>query len=248
MNRCVWAALALASLGCGIAWAEPIVPDEGKPCYECRRAEGIVVDGRLDEQAWQQAVWTAPFIFPWEAQTGPRNRTVAALLWDDQCLYVAYRCDDNDLTAVYTERDDPTYKDDCVEIFIAARPEQSRMYYGFEMNCRGVLYDYFSAIPEAFLNEWEAAGVRLRTGLTGTLNEPGDADQGWTLEVAIPLRNFEGLSKKPRPEAGDVWRINLNRWDGTEPDRALSQWTPSGMAGANPHRPEGFGALKFVSE
>lgn len=227
-------------------WSEPILPDPDKPRYLCQRADGIKVDGNLDD--WDEAQFTEPFVFPWPAQTGPRVETRAALLWDDQFLYVAYRCEDPDITAEHTERDDPTYLDDCVEIFIAAAPQRSRMYYGFEMNARGTMYDYFQALPDAFLPEWDAGGMRLRTRIDGTLNDRSDVDRGWTLEVAIPLANFSGLSRKPRPEPGDVWRIILNRWDGTTPDRALSQWTPSGQKNPDPHRPEGFGELQFVNE
>ena len=247
---------SLAVLLCGAALmsgagAEPIVPDPGTPAYECRRATGpIVVDGKLDEEAWQHAPPTPAFVFPWaDLQAGgPRQRTVARLLWDDDCLYVAFECEDSDITAVHTNRDDPTYKDDCVEIFIAPKPDRSRFYFGFEMNARGVLYDYFYAPPEAFITLYDTGGVQVRTQIDGTVNDSTDIDRGWTLEMAIPFANFKGMMPGERPKAGDVWRINLNRWDGTEPHRALSQWSPSGLERPNPHRPEGYGALVFAGE
>ncbi|NSW56811.1 MAG: carbohydrate-binding family 9-like protein [Armatimonadetes bacterium] len=248
MGRCIAVGLSISAalVALAVACAEPIKPDPDKPRYECRRAEGIKVDGSLND--WDEAQFTEPFVYPWPAQTGPRLETRAALAWDDCFLYVAYRCEDPDITATHTERDDPTYMDDCVEIFIAAAPERSRMYFGFEMNALGTMYDYFNAIPDVLLNEWDAAGWSLRTRIEGTVNDREDTDRGWTLEVAIPLANFSGLSRKPRPEPGDVWRIILNRWDGTAPDRALSEWTPSGQKNPDPHRPEGFGELLFVGK
>lgn len=250
MIRSVTIAVCGAALITG-AGAEPLVPDPGTPTYECRRATGpIVVDGRLDDDAWRNAPATRPFVFPWaELQAdGPHQKTVARLLWDDEYLYVAFECEDTDITAVHTHRDDPTYEDDCVEIFIAPAPERSRFYFGFEMNAKGVLYDYFYATPQALITQYDAVGVQLRTHIDGTLNDPTDTDRGWTLEMAIPFSNFKGLMRGDRPNVGDVWRINLNRIDGTEPHRVVSQWSPSGRERPSVHRPEGFGALVFVGE
>lgn len=243
--------LPVVVLGCVMlpsltARGAPIVPDPGVPSYECHRRSGpILVDGKLDEEAWHKAPVTSEFVYPWPAQTGPRQRTVTRLLWDERCLYVGYECADTDAFAIHTRRDDPTYKDDCVEIFIAPRPDKSPMYYGFEMNCRGVLYDYFFAFPEFLLNGLDTVGTRLKTGIAGTLNDNTDTDQGWTLELAIPMNNFADLTGKRCPAPGDTWHINLNRWDGRGDQRALSQWSPSGLPDPNPHRPEGFGVLVF---
>ena len=86
------------------------------PTYEVKRASRpIVVDGKLDDPAWKTA-GTIEFQFPWREQTGAKQKTIARVLWDDQYLYVGYDCEDADIVAHYLERDDPTYKDDAVEI------------------------------------------------------------------------------------------------------------------------------------
>jgi hypothetical protein len=66
------------------------------------------------------------------------------------------------------------------------------------------------------------------------------------LEVAIPWANFEELGKKLPPESGVTWTANLNRWDGTEPNRRLSLWSNSGLERPSPHNPDRFGRLVFV--
>src|SRR5436305_12305213 len=82
------------------------------PRYIVHRArQPIVVDGKLDDTAWKSA-GTIEFRFPWDKQTGARQETTARLLWNDEYLFVGYDCQDTDITAHYTERDDPTYKDD----------------------------------------------------------------------------------------------------------------------------------------
>jgi hypothetical protein len=217
-----------------------------RPRYEVKRASSrISVDGKLDEKAWQAAN-TIVFIFPWEAQTGAKQKTTARLLWDAQNLYVSYECEDADITAQFTERDDPTYRDDAVEIFINPRPSQTDVYLGLEMNARATLYDYVSFLSARYLfKRFQLQGVQLATSIDGTLNMRGDTDKGWTLELAIPWANFEELSRRP-PEAGAVWSATLNRWDGVEPNRRLSMWMDPGDRRPSPHHPEKFGELVFV--
>ena len=215
------------------------------PRMEVHRATSKpVVDGVLNDPVWKEAT-SVDFVFPWEFQTGAKQKTKARLLWDDENLYVGYDADDADVVAHYDKRDDPTYKDDAVELFIY--PGKNRnLYYGLEMNARGTLYDYFYSFPQLLLKRFDMSGVQLATNIRGTLNMTSDKDQGWTLELAIPWKNFEELGNGQPPKPGDVWRANLNRWDGTEPNRRLSQWSDSGMAKANPHWPERFGELLFV--
>lgn len=215
------------------------------PSLEIRRATSRpVIDGRLDDAAWanSQAV---TFQFPWPNQTGAKQKTTARLLWDDQYLYIAYECEDADITAQYTHRDDPTYKDDAVEAFINPRPSQQELYIGFEMNARAVMYDYAMVLGRANFKRFDTQRFELATHLNGTLNTTGDTDKGWSLEVAIPFSEFDPLGKTPAP--GETWTINLNRWDGTEPNRRLSQWSDSGLVAPNPHNPVRFGRATFVS-
>ena len=215
------------------------------PRMEVHRATGkITIDGKLEDPAWKNAT-PVEFQFPWDFQTGAKQKTVARLLWDDENLYVGYDAEDSDVVAHYDKRDDPTYKDDAVELFIYPGKNQN-LYYGLEMNARATLYDYFYVFPKLLIKRFDMSGVQLAANIRGTLNMTSDKDQGWSLEVAIPWKNFEELGSGLPPKIGEVWRANLNRWDGTEPNRRLSQWSDSGMVKANPHWPERFGELVFV--
>jgi hypothetical protein len=230
--------LILTLLLGGCLMAQPV------PRYQVKRATGpITVDGKLDDPAWKDAA-TLTFIFPWEQQTGPKQKTVVHLLWDDEYLYAGYDCADTDIVAFYQNRDNPTYQDDAVELFVNPDPSQN-FYYGMEMNARATLYDYFYAWPQLLIARVNFDGVKLATNIRGTLNQTGDKDEGWSLEVAIPWKNFAELAKTLPPKAGSVWRANLNRWDGTEPDRRLSQWSNSGLKTPDPHNPARFGELVF---
>ncbi len=215
------------------------------PSYEVKRAlSPVAIDGKLDEPAWR-AAGVIELQFPWPQQTGAKQKTTARLLWNDEYLFIGYECDDTDIVAQYLQRDDPTYKDDAVELFINPDPTQT-FYYGLEMNARATLYDYFYAFPQLLLARVNFTGIQLATHIRGTLNVTGDKDEGWSLEVAIPWKNLEELAKQLPPAAGSVWTANLNRWDGTEPNRRLSLWSDSGLDRPNPHNPQRFGKLIFV--
>jgi hypothetical protein len=143
------------------------------------------------------------------------------------------------------QRDDPTYRDDCAEIYLNPRPDQEQAYYGLEINARPVLYDYLATFPKPmFVRSFQLEGVRIASLLRGTLNRRDDKDEGWTLEVAIPWSNF--ADQAPTPKAGTVWKANFVRWDGVEPARRLSIWSPSGNAQPYPHNPARLGTLRFT--
>lgn len=216
------------------------------PQLEVRRAaKAPVIDGKLDDPAWAKAQ-AVTFQFPWPQQTGAPQKTTARLLWDDKHLYISYECEDNDITAHYTLRDDPTYKDDAVEAFINPRPDQTEIYFGFEMNARATMYDYVYLAGKFLFKRLDLQGLQLATHLDGTMNARGDKDRGWTLELAIPFAELEPMLRVAPPKPGDTWAINLNRWDGTEPNRRLSQWSDSGLVQTSPHYPKRFGKMTFV--
>jgi hypothetical protein len=215
------------------------------PNYEIKRATTpITIDGRLDDAAWAGAT-TLTLQFPWEAQTGAKQTTTARLLWNDEMLFAAFTCEDADIVAHHEQRDDPTYKDDAVELFIQPNPKQA-IYIGLEMNARAVLYDYLNVHSQVLVKAFDLKGVQLATQLDGTLNVTSDRDKGWTLELAIPLKNFTEFMGGRAVEPGTTWGANLNRWDGTEPNRRLSVWSDSAMVRPNPHNPKRFGQLVFV--
>ena len=216
------------------------------PRYEVKRASSPpVIDGKLDEAAWSQASAPIALQFLWDSQTGAKQKTAARLLWDAQALYLGFDVEDADVTARFLQRDDPTYRDDAVEIFINPDPKQEAVYYGFEMNARGVLYDYLNYNSRTLFKRFDATGMTIATVVRGTLNERGDTDQGWSLEAAIPWANFEELSRRP-PVVGAVWKANVNRWDGVEPARRMSIWSDPQNTTSWPHVPSRFGEIVFV--
>jgi hypothetical protein len=115
-------ALSLLIL-CGIACAAP-QPNHPLPTYTCHRTSSpIIIDGRRDEPAWEQAAVFTDFHLADGLRT-PTDRTEFRALWDAQNLYLSFVCHEEQmgkLKTLSTRRDESVWEDDCVEIFLDAK-------------------------------------------------------------------------------------------------------------------------------
>jgi hypothetical protein len=216
--------------------------------YVCHRASApVTVDGKLDDAAWQNAPWTEDFVdIEGAKKPVPRFRTRAKLLWDDQYLYIAAELEEPDLWATLTKHDSVIFNDPDFEIFIDPNGD-SLEYYEFEMNALNTSWDLLLKKPYKDggppVDGWDIAGLKTGVQVHGTLNHPGDKDEGWTIEVAFPwkaLAEYAGTPAPPRP--GDQWRLGFSRveWDIKVEDWI---WSPQGII--DMHRPEQWGYLQF---
>ncbi|MEQ9580607.1 MAG: carbohydrate-binding family 9-like protein, partial [Arenibacter sp.] len=78
------------------------------------------IDGRLNDLVWQTAP-TSPRFRDLISGSKAIHDTRAAVLWDDDYLYVAYWIEEPNVQATLTERDALIYKDNDVELFIAGQ-------------------------------------------------------------------------------------------------------------------------------
>jgi hypothetical protein len=231
----------LLAAGAAASQTRPASPP---PRYDVKRASApIAIDGKLDEAAWAAAD-TIELSFPWDPAQAPKQKTTVRLLWDDNNLYVAYECEDADITAHFTRRDDAVDQDDSVLILVNPSASQTHGYIALEANARATLRDYLSVDGEYFFGRFDMQGIRLATYVDGTLNRSGDKDRAWTVEAAIPMTNFDDLLRKREP--GMVWTANFGRWDGVAPNRSFSIWSDSLLASPSPHSPARFGQLVFL--
>ena len=103
---------------------DTVVPDslspwKAVPPYIARRIDGApIIDGRLDESCWRSATRSPRFADLVHATPGQYD-TRAAVLWDDECLYVGYWVEEPHVEARHTRRDALIYEDNDVELFIA---------------------------------------------------------------------------------------------------------------------------------
>jgi hypothetical protein len=235
----------LCRLGVLVAWAASLCAQPHSRYDIFRTPSPITVDGQLDEAAWRQAPPAGDFHFNWWKE-GPKEQTVARLLWDDENLYVSYFCYDKNISASVTKRHGNVSSDDCVEVFLSPNPDKVRNYYGFEINVIGTMLNFVRADWHKGPFFWEPEGVRHRTSYHGLpAKKESPEDDHWILELAIPFRNFARDAAGTPPRDGDVWRLNLNRAGGLT-NRQYSTWSPVATPRTGFHVPEAFGWVRFV--
>ncbi|MGB8494462.1 MAG: carbohydrate-binding family 9-like protein [Candidatus Acidiferrum sp.] len=114
--------------------------------YTARRATGpIRVDGLLDELDWQKAEKSPRFV---DMATGEPAiyGTRAAVLWDDQNLYVGFWIEEPFVQAKLTEKNSLIFNENDAEVFI----DGGDTYYEFETNARGTTYQMFYIWRDAY--------------------------------------------------------------------------------------------------
>jgi hypothetical protein len=255
----------MASLVVGSFFLAPEVraqSDEHPKGYVCyRTAEPLRIDGKLDDSSWTYAPWTHEFVdIEGDKKPRPRFRTRAKMLWDDEYLYIGVEMEEPHLQATFTEHDSFIFhQDHDFEVFIDPNGD-NHVYGEFEINALNTGWDLLLVRPYKDggppVHAWGLPGLKTAVHLRGTLNDPSDTDEGWTLEMAFPWKVLgEIAGRRSPPQDGDQWRVNFSRveWrfdveDGqyTKPlDRREDNWVWSPQGVINMHRPETWGYVQF---
>jgi hypothetical protein len=183
------------------------------------------------------------------------------MLWDDRFFYIGAELKEPHVWATLTEHDSVIFHDNDFEVFIDPNGDNHE-YYEFEINALNTGWDLL--LPRPYkdggkaVNSWEIPGLRTAVQVQGTLNQPGDTDQGWTVELAFPWKVLGELAYQPvPPREGAQWRVNFSRveWQHevvngkyrkipkTKEDNWV--WSPQGVI--NMHRPETWGYVQFTT-
>ena len=264
--------LGIAGATIALAAQRPVVDFEAMPFaprhYVAYRASSpIQVDGKLNDPAWQFAPWTETFVdIEDDRRPQPRFRTRAKMLWDDNWFYIAAEMEEPDVWGTLTERDSVIFRDNDFEVFIDPDGD-THAYYELEVNALGTPWDLMLIKPYRdggpAIHAWDMAGLQARVDVKGTINRPGDRDDGWTIELALPWTILKEAAPAPRgvPRPSDRWRINFSRveWQMDVVDGKYSKrlqtgsnnplpednwvWSPQGAI--NMHMPERWGYVQF---
>lgn len=188
-----------------------VPPEKAKPLRIPRLDKPPVIDGKLNEDVWKQAVILKDFyqISPGD-NIAPSKPTDVFIGYDSRFLYIGVHA-----------FDDPTK----VRASVASRDNVLG-----EDNLR-VFLDTFNDQRKAYVLGWNPLGVQQ----DGIFTEGGDTDfsvdivmeskgeltsDGWTLEVAIPFKSLRYEAGKDKLWGFHVWR-NIDRFNDE-----IDSWVP----------------------
>jgi alpha-galactosidase len=178
----------------------------------------------------------------WNGKKAPVSRHFSAkLFWSDTAFYVRFEANQAGLPIVSDkpQLDVKTmglWDRDVCEIFIAPDGKEPRKYFEFEIAPNG---------------EWIDLAIDLTSGKRETdWNYRSGMESAAKIEkdkVIMAIRvPWKALGRSPK--TGDVWKGNLFRCVGTDPDRGYLAWRPTETAKPNFHVPGKFGEFEFVNK
>ncbi|WP_430934894.1 carbohydrate-binding family 9-like protein [Saccharicrinis sp. 156] len=225
------------------------------PIKVLKATSPIIIDGRADESSWQRAQ-AHPFNYFKNIQKpSDKQNTTLKMLWDDDHIYLFYECKDKYITARMKDRDGWTFVDDCAEIFLIPSNDKIDMHFGFELNL------YKTANDFVFINDVHKDGnfvvkaynpeYKVEVTIDGTINDNSDIDNGWTMEMAIPIEAFYTVGPVTPVEEGAIWTFMAIRQDRNEVEgQRVTASTIFPLKGndKNVHNPKSFGLMQFVNE
>jgi hypothetical protein len=157
-----------------------------------------VIDGRLDDEAWQQGEWAGDYTqqAPTEGAP-PSQRTELKILYDDRHVYFAVRAYD-DPTKVHRypgRRDD--FTGDIVGVCFDSYNDK-RTGFEFDLTAGGSKIDLILGNGE---EEWDTTWDPVWDG------KVTHDEQGWSAEFRVPLSQL-----RYGPQQEHVWGLHAWRW------------------------------------
>ena len=107
-----------------------IPPEKSVPIRITRFDKPPVIDGKLDDEAWQQATVFKDFIQTSPGDNvAPSRQTITMMGYDSRFLYLGFHCFDepNNVRATVAKRDD-VFGEDNVRVFLDTFNDQRRAY------------------------------------------------------------------------------------------------------------------------
>src|SRR6266404_5154642 len=189
-----------------------IPPEKAKPIVVPRFDKPPVIDGKLDDEVWKQAVVLKDFlqVSPGD-NIAPSKPTEMMMGYDTRILYLAFHCyDEPDKVRATVAKRDEVFGEDNVRVFLDTFNDQRRAYVlGF--NPLGVQQD--GIMTEGSGTDFSVDIVMESKGMI--------TPDGWTLEVAIPFKSLRYEAGKGKQWGIHVWR-NIDRFNDE-----IDSWMPN---------------------
>lgn len=131
------------------------------------------------------------------------------------------------------------WRKDVVELFL--RPAACDNYFEIEVSPLGQWLDVHVRRPHAKPDFTWDSKLKLKVVVS-------EKERIWRVYLALPLQPMmETASLARPPQAGEVWRLNLYRMAGEEPNREYLAWRPTFTLQPDFHAPASFGNLIFLA-
>jgi hypothetical protein len=196
MTRTPWN--RLAGIGAGLLAAESLWAETKPSIVALRIDEPLVIDGRLDEEAWQKAEKGGGFRqYDPGRGTPATERTEFAIVYNQDHFYLGVWCYESDPGGVMARsmnRDRVFTGSDFLYLFLDTFHDQ-RNGYVFAVNPTGAQSDALITNNVERNFSWDGIWTS-KTQIT---------EEGWFVEIAIP---FKTLSFDP---GATVWGFNISR-------------------------------------
>ncbi|QNK59498.1 carbohydrate-binding family 9-like protein [Paenibacillus sp. PAMC21692] len=209
--------------------------------YLCRPAKWIAGSETASVEEGRQLDWS-------ECEAAPLSETVdgGAVMeptefqacWSPDYVWFRIRCTDHHVFSRFTQRDEPLYEEDVVELFIEEGHQEAGPYVELELSPHNVVFD------ARVWNDGQGgiARIDVEWNMEGLRTEVVRHGNELVYHLAIPTAGF---ARKPTP--GAWWRMNAYRIDQDEKGvRQYQAWSPTGAV--NFHLPARFGMLRFLDQ
>lgn len=181
-------------------------------------------------------------ITPWPAYTYKPDVSFAILHGDD-CILLKYFVTEKKIRAVYSEVNEPVYKDTCVEFFISFGNEKE--YYNFEFNCLGnCLLGYGKNREDRKLLRKEIIKkINTQTVIT-SFDKSSIESISWELTLMIPFEVFcfHAFTSLKNQDC----KVNFYKCGDDLPERHYVVWNNIKAEKPDFHLSEYFGEMKFI--
>ncbi len=207
--RAAWLfALALTAL------ARPASADT-RTCTVYRAQTPPRLDASFDDECWRSVPWQTGFTYFGGAEVGPLFQTQFAMLWDDQCLYVAVRALEPEPAGLVQRAprgSNDLFRDDHIEIFLSPGTERSD-WRQFVVNTVGRALEFTYA-------QKKAAGRQAMPDAPPWRCACATRTACWEVALAIPLAEL-----KIEPREGTLFAGNVTRARAVEqPELYRTAW------------------------
>jgi hypothetical protein len=194
-------------------------PPQRSTTTAVRRDGPVLIDGKLDEAAWQKAPVYNQFTQSYPNVGRPDTTTLVRVLYDDDAIYVGVKALDahpDSIAAQLARRDVSNIYSDWIHVIIDSYHDR-RTAFRFTVNPKGVQKDVYTSNDNQEDANWDAVwDVAAHI----------DAD-GWTAEYRIPLSQLRYGSATPGSER--VWGFQVMRDVARRSERvSFNPWTPDG--------------------